>query len=166
MKIVKKLLDPSRPDAMRLRRDEKMAMLHMMYAVTIFEDLQKDIEDRLRMVPDGRNRMAEIAQAADRLLYEVRVTIPENQRMSLQNTAKDYEIRLTPKATPEENNVIMTKEEFRELVDCARTKCKDCTLDDHECEECELYRLLTSVLPMSDYHDGFLCVYNLGEWAN
>ena len=151
---------------MRLMRNEKMSMLHLMYAVTILEDLQIEINDRLRMVPDGRNRLAEIAQAADRLLYEVRITVPENQRSSIQNTAMDYEMRLTPKATPSEQSVLMTKEEFRELVDSARAKCKECTLDDQECEKCNLYRLLTSVLPMDDYHDRLLCPYNLGEWAN
>lgn len=164
--IVRKLLDPSRLDAIRLRRNEKMAMLHLMYAATILEDLMADIPDRLDMIPEGRDRLEAISAATNGLLDEIRVTVPENQRFGIQNTADDYEMRLAPKATPGPTNVLMTRDEFRELVDAARVKCKECILDDEECENCELYRLLTSVLPMDSYHSLNLCPYNLGEWKN
>ena len=164
--IVRKLLDPSRPDAFRLTRNQKMAMLHFMYAVTTLEDLSQDIGDRLEMIPDGMNRMKAVAEEADRLLSEIRVTVPENQRIGIQNIADDYEMRLAPKATPGPTNVLITRNEFKELVEAARAKCKECILDDNECEGCELYRLLTSVLPMDDYHSLNLCPYNLGEWMN
>ena len=166
MKIVKKLLDPSRPDAVRLRRNEKMSMLHFMYAVTILCDLVEEMKDRLAMVDGGNSRMEEIAKGADELLNELRVTIPEDQRVSLQNTAEDYVMRLMPSTTPSATNAIMTKDEFRELVDAARSKCRECILDDNECEQCKLYRLLTCVLPMNDYHCMNLCPYNLGEWKS
>ena len=166
MRIVKKLLDPSRPDAERLRRNEKMAMVHLMYAVTILDDLQTDLADRLGMIEDGQNLMADLSRGADRILDQLRVTIPENQRIGLENTSKDYIIRLTPASTPSETNVIMTKDEYRNLVDCARAKCSDCIMDDSECEGCELFQLLTSILPIDDYHSMSLCPYNLGEWKN
>lgn len=164
--IVKKLLDPSRPDAVRLKRNEKLSMLHMMYAVTVIDDLKTDICDRIEMIQDGMERLDRIAKESDALLNELRVTIPENQRIAMQHTAEDYEIRLTPKATPSENNVIITKEEFRELVDAAKTKCMDCTLDDEECSKCKLYQLFTSVVPLDNYNALNLCPYNLGGWAN
>lgn len=164
--IVKKMLDPSREDAVRLTRTEKMSMLHLMYAVTILEDLSIEIPDRIGMVENGHDKLQELARNADKLLNEIRITVPENQRRSIQNTAQDYEMRLTPKATPGETSVVMTKDEFRELVECARTKCTECTYDDEECEQCSLFRLLTSILPMEDYHSLNLCVYNLGKWKN
>lgn len=166
MRIVKKLLDPSRPDAERLRRNEKMAMVHLMYAVTILDDLQIDLSDRLKMIDHGTDRMHNAAVCTEELLDLLRVTIPENQRIGLENTSKDYIIRLTPASTPSETNVIMTKDEYRNLVDCARAKCSDCVMDDSECEGCELYQLLTSILPLEDYHSMALCPYNLGEWKN
>ena len=166
MRIVKRLLDPSRPDAVRLRRTEKMAMLHLMYSVTILEDLLMDISERLDMVENGKSRMEVVAKQADELLNEIRKTVPENQRIGIQNIADDYEIRLVPKATPGETNVIMAKEEFRKLVDCAKVKCMECTLDDDECEQCGLFQLLTSILPLDDYHSMNLCGYNLGKWKN
>lgn len=166
MRIVKKLLNPSRPDAVRLRRNEKMSMLHLMYAVTILEDLNEEIPDRLNMVNDGRGRLSRIAGFANALLNDLRVTVPEDQRIGIQNTAEDYEIRLAPKASPATNNVIMTKDEFKSLVDFARTKCIDCIDNDEECEKCQLYRLLTSILPLDEYHGTNLCPYNLGQWRN
>ena len=166
MRIVKKLLDPSRPDAMRLRRSEKMSMIHLMYAVTILEDLQTEIAERIRMVRQGEDRLHILTSGADEFLNDLRVTIPEDQRIAMQNIAEDYEIRLAPKASPGETNVIMTRDEFKSLVDFARTKCIDCIDDDEECEKCPLYRLLTSVVPLDEYHSTNLCPYNLGEWRN
>ena len=166
MHITQKLLDPSRQDAVRLRRTEKMAMLCLMYAGTILDDVQTDIPERLDMVVNGRERMQKVAADLDELLHDLRVTVPENQRIGIQNTAMDYEVRLTPKLTPSETNVVMTKEEFRSLVDFAREHCSNCVDDDEECAVCELYKVLTSTLPMDDYHGSNLCPYNLGQWGN
>ena len=159
-------MEPSRPDAVRLRRNEKLAVLHLMYAVSVFEDLPQDLCDRIGMVRDGPERTQEIIDKSNSLLDELRVTIPENQRNSIQNTADDYIIRLTPNSSPGETNIILTKDEYRNLVDCARVKCRECILDDTECEGCELFQLLTTILPLNDYHSLNLCPYNLGEWKN
>lgn len=166
MRITKEMISPSRDDAVRLVRSEKMAMIVLAYACTILEDLQKDLSDRLGMVENGAERMAELSEKADAMLNDPRETIPVNQRMHLQNTATDYEIRLAPKASPFKTTVIMQKDEFKELIDHARTKCRECMEDDKACEKCGLYQLLTVILPLEDYHDSLLCPYNLGEWAN
>lgn len=163
--IVSKKLEPSRPDAVRLRRNEKLAMLHFMYAVTVLEDSQKDLEERIDMIC-GKEQLKIIAHNADLFLNELRKTVPENQRIGLMNAAKDYVIRMMPAAVPGETRVVLSKDEFRQLIDCARAKCRDCVLDDNECEGCELFQLLTCILPMDNYHALNLCVYNLGEWKN
>ena len=166
MHITKKMISPSRDDAVRITRSEKMSMIVLAYACTILEDLKTDIADRLKMVDGGAERLNELSEKADGLLNDLRVTIPLNQRQNLENTARDFEIRLTPKLTPYKTSVVMQKEEFKELIDFARTKCRDCTESDEECEKCGLYQLLTVLLPLDNYHDGMLCPYNLGEWAN
>ena len=166
MRIVKEMLDPSREDAVRLNRTEKMSMIVLAYACTILEDLKTELADRLGMVDNGMDRLMELSEKADALLKDVRMTVPVNQRMNLQNTASDFEIRLTPKLTPYSTNVIMQKEEFKALVDIARVKCRECMDDENDCEKCQLFQLLTVLLPLNDYHDGMLCPYNLGEWAN
>lgn len=164
--IVQKRLDPSREDAVKLTRNEKMAMLLFAYAATILDDLQQDIGGRLGMIPDGKERLEKLSKDTDQLLHECRLTIPENQRKNLQNTIQDFEVRFVPKMTPSQTSVVMQKEEFRELVDIARTKCWECTEDDDTCAACQLYQVLTVVLPLEDYHNNFLCPYNLGEWVN
>ena len=166
MIVVKKFAHDSRPDAVRMTRTEKMAMILLAHAATSLDDLQTDLADRLGMVDGGADRLKELSKKTDQLLDDLRRTVPENQRTHLQNTAMDYEMRLAPKMQPSVTNVLMSKEEFRELTDCARAKCADCTLDDTECEQCKLYCLLTSVLPMDDYHSGLLCPYNLATWGN
>ena len=108
MKMVKKLLNPSRPDAVRLRRSEKMALFQLMYVASVLEDIRVDLTERLTMIPDGQKRMDEFTKTADELLSELRVTAPENQRISMQNTATDYEMRLTPVTTPCSDNDTFT----------------------------------------------------------
>ena len=166
MHITRQMLEPSREDAVRLTREEKLAMLWLANADATLEEVQTSMADRLTMLPDGPERMKKLAQEADDLLAEIRLTIPINQRMNLENTRNDFEVRLTPKMTPMVTNVIMTKDEFKQLIDVAREKCHDCTEDDVSCEKCRLFTLLTSILPLDDYHDRLLCPYNLGEWGN
>ena len=166
MRIVKTMLAQSRDDAVRLTRSEKMSMVVLAYAATIMDELQGDLAQRLTMIENGPERVKELSEKTDALLNDLRLTIPINQRQSLQNVGADFEMRLAPKASPNKTTVLMQKEEFRELVDFARTKCRDCIDDDEDCEKCGLYQLLTAILPLDDYHNGYLCPYNLGEWGN
>lgn len=166
MRITQKVLHPSNEDAVRLKRSEKMGMIVLSYAATVLDDLRNEIPGRINMAENGMERLTKISEETDALLNDLRLTVPMDQRMHLQNTAKDMEMRITPKATPSESNVLMQKEEFRSLVDFARTKCRECTDDDEECTKCELYKLLTVILPMEDYHYRYMCPYNLGEWGN
>lgn len=166
MAILMKELEPSRPDAVRLTRNEKMSMLLLAHSASVLEDLSTDFADRLDMVPDGHERMKKIADETDAILHDIRLTIPMEQRKNLQNTCMDYEMRTVPKHTPSTTNVLMGKDEFKELVDYARATCRDCTVDNDECEECGLFRILSGVLPLDDYHHQFLCPYNLGKWGS
>jgi len=166
MYLIKKEVRESRPDAVLLTRIEKMAIILFDHTATNMDDFLVDLADRLDMVENGKERMKELSEKADNLFNDLVVTIPRNQRKQLQNTISDYEMRLAPKFQPSMTTVIMEKEEFRDLVDCARAKCMECTLDDHECEKCRLYKLLTSILPLEDYHDTMLCPYNVGKWGN
>lgn len=166
MRITKEMLSPSRPDAVRLKRTEKQGMLVFAYVATVLDDMQTELKDRLEMVEGGAELMTTMSESADHLLNELRMTIPVEQRMNLQNTAHEYEIRLTPKATPSKTTVIMGKDEFKELVDVAREKCADCIEDDKSCLDCRLYKILTVLLPLDDYDGGTLCPYNMGVWSN
>ena len=166
MRITREMLSPSRDDAVRLNRVEKMGMITLAYVTTVLEDLQTEMKDRLGMIRQGEDRMHILSTGVDEILDDLRKTIPIEQRMNLQNTAQEYEMRLTPKATPSKTVVVMSKDEFKEIVDLARVKCVDCMENDRDCEKCRLFRMLTVLLPLDSYHDGMLCPYNMGEWAN
>lgn len=164
--IVLKNMEPSREDAVRLTRNEKMAMILLAHSASVLEDMQQDIGDRLGMIENGRDRMKTVAEECDALLQEVRRTIPMEQRRNLDNTCRDYEMRTVPKHTPSTTNVVMGKEEFKTLVDYARATCHDCTIDDEECQECSLFKTLSATLPLDSYHHQYLCPYNMGKWGN
>lgn len=166
MRITKEMLSPSREDAVRLNRSEKMGMITLAYIATCLEDMQTEMADRFGMIENGQERLKDVSDEVNRLLNELRLTIPLNQRMNLQNTAQEYEIRLTPRATPSKTVVTMGKDEFKEMVDYARSMCMDCMLNEKECEKCNLFQMLTVLLPLDDYKNGMLCPYNLGVWAN
>lgn len=160
-----KFVNPSREDAYELTRKEKASMQYIAHAASALEEAKDDLGERLGHVDNGAERMAKLSADAIQLLTELRMTVPERQRMSMINTAKDMEIRLVPKFTPTSHNVVVQKEDFRELVNCAQAKCRECAYDDEECKACRLYQLLSVILPMDDYHWHHLCPY-VAEWEN
>lgn len=166
MGIIQRQLVPSREDAVRMTRNEKTGMIVLSYIATVFDDMQAELADRLGMVENGPERMRELAEKAESLLNDMRLTIPMKQRIGLQNVGKDFDMRIAPKASPFSTSTVMQNEEFKELVDFARAKCVDCMEDDEECKNCGLYQLLTSLVPLDDYHSRLLCPYNMGEWVN
>ena len=91
-------------------------------------------------------------------------TISRSQCRQIYGTMRDFEMRLLPKLTPGSTNILMTKDQGKELLDCARWKCHACVEDGEEARKCKLYQLLEATTPMDNYGDGMLCPYALAEW--
>ena len=159
-------VNPSRPDAKDMTRPEKAALTFLMNVASAFADAREDLRDRLQMIEGGQELMDTIADGSIKLLTEIRMTIPEKQRTSLANTAKDYEMRLVPKMTPSKTCVVVQKEDFRSLVDAAQARCNLCTDMNEDKEKCSLFQLLKIVLPLDAYDTTLLCPYNRAEWEN
>lgn len=165
--IIRKEMEPSHPDAERMTRRERDAVLFFMNAVCILEDVCRDLAGRFEQVTDGIERMRTVSEAAAQILHEVKLTIPMDQRKSLDNVAGDYKMRLVPNASPVSNrNILVDKEDFRKLVDASQEKCVICTETDETCVRCKLYQLLTVLLPMDEYHFSTMCPYNMAQWEN
>lgn len=162
----RQFLNPSREDAKDMTRREKACLTFLMNAASALMEAKDDLAERLKMIDGGQELMDTVADGAVELLTEIRMTIPERQRTSLSNTAKDYEMRLIPKMTPSKTCVVVQKEDFRSLVDAAQVKCSDCTELNENCGNCDLFRLLQTVLPLDAYDTTFLCPYNRAEWEN
>lgn len=157
---------PSREDAWNLTRSERMSLLFLMNTVSAMLDAKKDLAERLDRIDGGHELMDTMCDSALKVLEEVRKTIPENQRVSVNNVTKDMEMRMVPKMAPTKTNVIMPREELRELIDAAQVKCRDCVEDGEECKACGLYKVLTSVVPLEKHGETMLCPYNMAVWEN
>ena len=98
--------NPSRDDAWSLTRDEKVSMTFLTTTVSALAEAKDDLKDRLSKIEGGTELMERLVADSGKLLTEVRRTIPEKQRVSMANTAKDFEIRLVPKLTPTRTTVV------------------------------------------------------------
>jgi len=157
---------PSREDAWDVTRQEKMSILFLMNTVSSMMDSREELKDRVSRIDGGAELMDTMVDSSEKLLTEIRRTIPEDQRVSINNISKDMEMRMVPKMTPSKTTVLMQKEDFRNLVDAAQVKCRECTDDSEQCNACGLFKLLKVVVPLETYDSTFLCPYNLAGWEN
>lgn len=157
-------VNPSRDDAWLATRREKMSILFLMNTVSAMMDSRDDLKERVARIDGGPEMMDTMCDVSEKLLNEIRRTIPTEQRHNINNISKDMEMRMVPKMMPSKTTVLMQKDEFRELVDAAQVKCRECVDDNEECRECRLFRLLTVVLPLDTYEGTTLCPYNMAEW--
>ena len=157
---------PSRDDAWDVTRQEKMSILLLMNTVSAMLDSRDELKDRVSRIAGGTELMDTMVDSADKLLTEIRRTIPENQRVSINNISKDMEMRMVAKMTPSKTTVLVQKEDFRQLVDGAQVKCRECLDDSEQCKRCGLFKLLKNVVPLETYEGTMLCPYNMAGWEN
>ena len=150
----------------RLVRNEMTAVRMLLAALSTTLYAQKDLAARLECVPDGNRRMRLAVGGLRAICDDLVGTISRSQCQQIWGTMKDFEMRLLPKLTPGSTNIIMTKEQGKQLLDCARWKCHDCIEDGESCRKCELYKLLEATTPMDDYGNGMICPYSLAEWRD
>lgn len=151
-------------DCERLNRAEMQAVRMMLAALSVASYAIEDLKPRLECVPSGNQRMRLAVGGLRAICDDLVGTISKAQCKQIYGTMKDFEMRLLPKATPGTTNVIMTKEQAKDLLDCARWKCHACVEDGEACRRCKLYQLLEATTPMDDYGDGLVCPYALAEW--
>lgn len=148
----------------RLMRSELTAVRMLLAALSTAAYAQEDLQARLESVPYGKQRMRLAVGSLRAICDDVIGTISKSQCKQIYGTMKDFEMRLLPKLTPGSTNIIMTKEQGKELLDCARWACHACVKDGESCRECRLYKILEATTPLDDYGDGMLCPYALAEW--
>ena len=98
------------------------------------------------------------------LLQDVLGTVSDKQRRQLRNTANDMEVRLVPKMTSQTVSVVLDEKTAKELVEAAQAKCHwECVPDLDESRNCELCRILETVVPLESY-ESVSCPYWRAEW--
>ena len=153
-------------DCERLNRTEMQAVRMMLAALSVAAYAEDDLKKRLECVPAGNRRMKMAVGGLRSVVNDLIGTISRNQCKQIYGTMRDFEMRLLPKLTPWSTNIIMTKDQGKELLDCARWQCHDCVKDGEEARKCKLYQLLEATTPMDDYGNGMLCPYALAEWRD
>lgn len=151
-------------DCTRLKRSEMTAVRMLLAALSNAAYAKDDLAERLEFVPNGKRRFRLALGGLRAVCDDLVGTISRDQCRQICGTMKDFEMRLLPKLTPGSTNIIMTKEQGKELLDCARWKCRACVEDGEHCKECRLYRLLEATTPLEDYGDGLVCPYALVDW--
>ena len=115
-------------------------------------------------MPHGQARLRMALGGLRAVCDDIVGTISPAQCRQIKGTMSDFERRRVPKMTPATRNILLTKDQGKDLLDCARWKCHDCVEDGEQCRQCRLYQILEATTPMDDYGDGLVCPYALAEW--
>ena len=153
-------------DCERLKRSEMDAVRMLLAVLSAAAYAKEDLFDRLECVPYGNQRMRLALGGLRAVCDDVVGTISKSQCKQIYGTMKDFRIELRPRLMPGSTNVVMTKEQGKELLDLARWQCHDCVKDGEECRQCRLYKIMEATTPLNDYGDGLVCPYALADWIN
>ena len=149
----------------RLLRSEMTALRILLAALSSAAYAQTDLQKRLECIPYGKERLRMAVGGLRAVCDDLIGTVSRQQCQQIYGTMMDFEMRLLPKLTPGSTNIIMTQEQGKDLIDCARWKCQACVEDGNSCRQCRLYKLLEATTPLDDYGEGLICPYALQEWA-
>lgn len=150
-------------DCERLNRTEMQAVQMTLATLSTAAYAQDDLKKRLECIPDGVKRFRLALGGLRSVANDIIGTISVQQAKHIRNTMNDMELRLVPKLTPVSVNLIFTKDEAKELMDCAREMCVACTEDADSCRKCRLYKVMETHVPLESYN-GLICPYSLAEW--
>lgn len=148
----------------RLTRTEMHSVQWLLNAVSTLRYAETDLMKRLECVPSGNQRLRLCIGQLGSLLRDVLGTVSDKQRRQLRNTANDMEIRLVPKMTSQTVSVVLDEKTAKELVEAAQAKCHwECVPDLDESRDCELCRILETVVPLESY-ESVSYPYWRAEW--
>ena len=107
-------------DCERLKRTEMIGMRMLLAHLSSAAYFQEDLHDRLECIPDGNRRLRLAIGGLRAVCDDLIGTITRAQAKQIYGTMKDYDLRLVPKLTPGTVNIILTKEQGKDLMDLAR----------------------------------------------
>ena len=153
-------------DCERLTRSEFEAVRCLMGAVSYLADASENLQKRLQCIPAGRQRMAMAKGAVAAIANDLVGTMTVAQCKQMHNLMNDMDMRMVPKMTPNNRNLIINADAAKVLIDCAKAKCDLCAASGDEIRACKLYQVLEAIVPLENYGDGLICPYVLAEWEN
>ena len=126
---------------------------------------KEDMARRFDMVENGNERIEKLIDDTSSILSDILATAPNHQRLQFKNSLKDYRVELIPKLTPGSSNVLMTKQQVKDLINLAQEKCKTCLESAEQAKDCPLAKMM-DVTALPDTYDSVLCPYSRAEWAD
>ena len=150
-------------DCERMTRPEMDAMKFGSACLSNLMFFEHDLQDRLECVPGGKHRIKLVIGQFRSLYKDICGTMQMKQKLNLVNVAKDMEVRLVPKMSPNRTTVTLEKDIAMELIDAAQMKCRECICDYNESRNCKLCHLLETVIPL-DRYSAMSCPYSIATW--
>lgn len=150
----------------RMKRSEFNAVRALLIVVNYCNSSKQDLKERLQNgpIPRGWWRLSSAIGAVNAIMNDIVGTMTHNQARQIMNTIQDMDVKISPKAIPVGQTVVMDVQTAIDLTDCAREKCRMCAEDGESCRSCKLYQVMESTTPLEDYGNGLLCPYNLADW--
>ena len=153
-------------DCERLTRSQMILVQRILAFNSDLAYAKEDLAKRMESIPHGKERLNMLVGGAESLFRDLLGTISYKQRRQIRNTAKDYVMVLQPKLTPGNTRISLANEDFRELVEMARYKCRNCAEDGEGARKCPLYQWMEANVPLEDYGSGLVCPYYTIGWED
>jgi len=148
----------------RLRRGEMNAIIYMRCALASAGYCWGDLDKRLDMIPDGKNRFRAAMDGFNSVMDEIIATAPEESERRLANITHDFKIMLAPKPQTEPKVLTLRREDAETVMAAALKTCGDCYKSDDEVRRtCKLYKVMETYCPLDDYGNGMICQYGKSE---
>ncbi|MBR3333144.1 MAG: hypothetical protein IKG23_02530 [Clostridia bacterium] len=148
-------------DRERMTRSQINALIWLINVVACTACLEEDFGTRLDCIPYGRRRVRMTLGQLRAIIEDLKGTITADQMRRIQNSCRDYMMRLVPKQMPKGDVLALDRKHAKLLVDAAQeSRCLGCVLDAKECRSCEMYKILVAYLPLDDY-SGENCPYGM-----
>ena len=146
----------------RLTRSELNATYRLAACLSELNYTKDDCKNVLERIESADQLNTVIENMSD-ILRKIVMAAPDNQQRQIRNLINDYKVEIVPRLKPSNPNVLMTKEQAKNLIELAQERCHGCVESGKNIEKCALFKLLETLLPLDSY-DTFVCPYALAEW--
>lgn len=124
-----------------------------------------ELKSHWAMIENGEQRIKTCLDESMKLFEDVLDTVPPTQVKALNSAMHDYRVIFVPKISPNGQNVVMSKDTAKQLVDMAHEQCRCCVKTPEEAEDCPVFNFSVGLVP-PDTYDTLICPYSQAEWKD
>lgn len=163
--IVQKSEEQDNLQPLTSREKEQVEFLQV--TDTIIAKAERELGKRvLDLVPNGKERFASMRNQFKQLNDEILSVTPKKQKVQIGHSMLQNEIRLCAKPVASSHQREALTVDFftlKGIIDIAQEeRCIGCILDNEECKKCELFNVLTCIVPLESYEGHYCPYYKIG----